>query len=183
MSQLHISARLFERVYRGGSLISRGDTTQHMDTPLSRAEEAQPGSHVISPRRGYEHHGIYVGNGKVIHYAGLARGNFRGRIEEVELAAFAYGRSVWTRRSGPPTFSPQEIVRRARSRVGENRYRVFRNNCEHFCEWCLRGDARSYQVERFFRCRAAVITVLRDCVARLTAGTNARLSAMKTDAP
>ncbi|WP_316867889.1 styrene monooxygenase/indole monooxygenase family protein [Ralstonia mannitolilytica] len=28
------------------------------------------GAHLITPRLGYWHHGIYVGNGKVVHYAG-----------------------------------------------------------------------------------------------------------------
>jgi len=40
-----------------------------------------------------------------------------------------------------------EVVRRARSRLGEDRYHVLRNNCEHFCEWCVRGQNRSYQVD------------------------------------
>jgi hypothetical protein len=39
------------------------------------------------------------------------------------------------------------VVHRARSRLGEDRYHVLRNNCEHFCEWCVRGQHRSYQVE------------------------------------
>ena len=102
------------------------------------------------------HHGIYVGDGKVVHYAGLARGQFRGRIEEVSLAQFAYGHSVWTRSSDLSGFVPQEVIWRARSRVGENRYRILRNNCEHFCEWCLRGESRSYQVERFIYSRPAL---------------------------
>ena len=102
------------------------------------------------------HHGIYVGDGKVIHYAGLARGSFRGRVEEVALAEFAYGRGLWTRSSDLPAFVPQEVIRRARSRVGENRYRVLRNNCEHFCEWCLRGESRSYQIERLLLFRNAL---------------------------
>ncbi|EFL5564207.1 hydrolase, partial [Escherichia coli] len=29
------------------------------------------GAHLSSDRPGYTHHGIYVGNGKVIHYSGL----------------------------------------------------------------------------------------------------------------
>ena len=95
------------------------------------------------------HHGIYIGDGRVVHYAGLARGQFRGRIEDVSLAQFANGHTVWTRSSDLPAFAPQDVIRRARSRVGENRYRILRNNCEHFCEWCLRGESRSYQVERF----------------------------------
>lgn len=122
---------------------------QHSDRLLGRDEEPQPGSHLISPRCGYMHHGIYLGDGKVVHYAGLARGQFRGRIEEVSLAQFAYGRRVWRRSSDVPAFVPQAVIRRARSRVGENRYRILANNCEHFCEWCLRGESRSYQVERF----------------------------------
>lgn len=40
-----------------------------------------------------------------------------------------------------------EVVRRARSRLGEDRYHVLKNNCEHFCEWCVRGQNRSYQVD------------------------------------
>lgn len=32
--------------------------------------------------------------------------------------------------------------------MGEDRYSLFRNNCEHFCEWCMRGEQRSYQIER-----------------------------------
>jgi Lecithin retinol acyltransferase len=39
---------------------------------------------------------------------------------------------------------------------GENRYRVLRNNCEHFCEWFLRGESRGYQVERFLSSRPAL---------------------------
>jgi hypothetical protein len=40
-----------------------------------------------------------------------------------------------------------EVVRRARSRLGEDRYHVLTNNCEHFCEWCVHGQNRSYQVD------------------------------------
>jgi hypothetical protein len=32
--------------------------------------------------------------------------------------------------------------------LGENRYRVLTNNCEHFCAWALRDERRSMQVER-----------------------------------
>jgi Lecithin retinol acyltransferase len=44
-------------------------------------------------------------------------------------------------------FDRNEVVRRARLRLGENRYHVLTNNCEHFCEWCVRGEHRSYQVD------------------------------------
>jgi hypothetical protein len=118
------------------------------DRELLRGEEPPLGAHVISPRRGFLHHGIYVGVGRVVHYAGLARGLAPGPVEEVSLERFASGRGVWVRFHLKTPFDPAEVVRRARSRVGEDRYRVFRNNCEHFCEWCLHGEPRSYQVER-----------------------------------
>ena len=111
--------------------------------------EQQPllGSHIVTPRRGYLHHGIYVGGGKVVHYAGLAHGLHRRPVEETSLARFARGRAVWVRSDAPPTFDRREVIHRARSRVGEDCYRLLTNNCEHFCEWCLRGEHRSYQVE------------------------------------
>jgi hypothetical protein len=112
------------------------------------AEQEPPlGSHVVTPRRGYLHHGIYVGGGKVVHYAGLARGLQRGPVEEVSLARFTRGRAVGVRSDGSPSFDCREVIRRARSRVGEDCYRLLTNNCEHFCEWCLRGEPRSFQVE------------------------------------
>ena len=109
--------------------------------------DAAIGSHIVTPRHGYLHHGIYVGDGKVVHYAGLGYGIHRGPVEEVPLAHFARGRPVWIQSAAVPYFDPQETVRRARSRLGEACYRLLTNNCEHFCEWCLRGTPRSHQVE------------------------------------
>jgi hypothetical protein len=125
---------------------SRPDTDSR-DSLLPEGEEPQLGAHVISLRRRYSHHGIYVGGGRVLHYAGFAYGFHSGPIEEVSLGEFARGRPIWLRRPSRPAFSPEEVVRRARMRVGEDRYQVLRNNCEHFCEWCLHGEPRSFQVE------------------------------------
>ena len=118
-----------------------------MDETTYARLDAPIGSHMVTPRRGFLHHGIYVGDGKVVHYAGLCRGILRGPVEEVTLYSFARGRPVWIQSDGVPIFDPQETVRRARSRLGEDRYRLLTNNCEHFCEWCLRGTPRSRQVE------------------------------------
>jgi len=83
-----------------------------------------------------------------VHYAGLSRSWRSGPVEEVTLAEFACGRPIRVRPCSHPQFNPDEVIERARSRLGENRYRVLVNNCEHFCEWCLRGKSRSWQVER-----------------------------------
>jgi len=93
------------------------------------------------------HHGIYVGGGKVVHYAGLACGLRRRPVEEVSLDRFSRGRGIMVRACASAVFDQREVIRRARSRVGEDSYRILTNNCEHFCEWCLRGQHRSYQVE------------------------------------
>jgi hypothetical protein len=102
------------------------------------------GSHLVTPRFGYLHHGIYVGARKVVHYSGLARGLRRGPVEEVPVAHFARGHCVWVRSDAPSDFDVREVICRARSRVGEDRYRLLTNNCKHFCEWCLRGAALSF---------------------------------------
>ncbi|APA88226.1 lecithin retinol acyltransferase family protein [Paraburkholderia sprentiae WSM5005] len=104
------------------------------------------GAHLVTQRNGYEHHGIYVGNGRVVHYAGFAGSVHRGPVEEVELARFAAGHSLSVRATPSAIYGGTEAVRRARSRLGENRYRLLTNNCEHFCAWCLLGESRSEQV-------------------------------------
>src|ERR1700712_5351970 len=86
--------------------------------------EPQPGTHLITPRRGYRHHGIYVGEGQVMHYGGLCRSLRRGPVEEVSIARFAAGRAIWIKPSTLPKYVGQEAVQRARSRLGENRYRL-----------------------------------------------------------
>jgi len=118
------------------------------DRLLARDEEPALGAHLVTPRPGFTHHGIYVGDGRVVHYGSFASGWRRRPVEEVPLARFSHGFSVRVRPSEAAGFESAEVVRRARSRLGEDSYRLFTNNCEHFTEWCLHGEHRSYQVER-----------------------------------
>ena len=118
-----------------------------MDILLTPADEPPLGAHLVTPRRGYLHHGIYVGNGAVVHYSAMALCLIRRPVEEVTLERFARKRVIWIRPLAPGSYDPQEVVRRARSRVGEDCYRLLSNNCEHFCEWCARGEHHSAQVE------------------------------------
>lgn len=105
------------------------------------------GAHLVSQRRGYLHHGVYAGNGRVIHYGGFSR-MFRSEpVEEVSLDEFTLGRGLKVKAWVAPTFTGADVVERARSRIGENRYRLFSNNCEHFTEWCIGGKSRSRQIE------------------------------------
>ena len=43
-------------------------------------------------------------------------------------------------------YSPEETVNRALSRLGESRYDILTNNCEHFAIWCKTGVSESYQL-------------------------------------
>ena len=105
------------------------------------------GEHLITPRTGYTHHGIYVGNGKVIHYSGLANGLQAGAIEETTLDIFCNGQGFTMRPYRNPLFTGQVVVDRAHSRLGEDDYNLYSNNCEHFCEWCINDERRSKQVD------------------------------------
>ncbi|HXZ06424.1 MAG TPA: lecithin retinol acyltransferase family protein [Paraburkholderia sp.] len=141
------------------------------DVPLGDFETLEAGAHLVTQRRGYEHHGIYVGAGKVVHYAGFAGSAHRGPVEEVTLAHFAAGHTIVIRPNPLPKYSSDETVRRARSRLGENRYRLLTNNCEHFCAWCLLGESHSEQVRTCFtHPRAGLHTLVGLCKAFMEAG-------------
>jgi hypothetical protein len=76
----------------------------------------------------------------------------------------------------------EAIVRRARSRLGERRYAIFSNNCEHFCSWCQVGESRSEQVDRLLQriraVRRAVCSIVPPrCGSCLTRGLRLVLSA------
>ena len=60
----------------------------------------------------------------------------------VSTALFAY--AVANKKN---IYSPEETVQRARSRIGERKYSVTSNNCEHFAMWCKTGIAESKQVK------------------------------------
>jgi hypothetical protein len=128
------------------------------ETPLE--QEPPVGAHLTTSRWGYYHHGVYVGHGRVVHYSGLSGFWQCGPVEEVSLFQFVGGRPVRIVPHPESPFSPEEIVRRARSRLGENDYRLLSNNCEHFCNWSLSGISRSAQVERRLRLPFRIVGAL-----------------------
>lgn len=126
-----------------------------------------PGAHIATVRRAYVHHGIYLGDGLVAHYAGFVRSLRPGPIEAVSIERFTQGRPWYVIPESSPAFSSTEIVRRALSRVGEHRYHFLNNNCEHFCEWCLRAEHRSYQVDRLLSWPLRTLQQALDVAAKL----------------
>ena len=114
---------------------------------LAENEEPPVGAHLVTPWRGFAHHGIHLGGGRVIHYNARVYRFKRRPVEETDMPEFAEGRPVFVVAHTDTVHDADEVIRLARSRVGEDRYHLLENNCEHLVEWCLHGVARSFQVE------------------------------------
>ena len=98
----------------------------------------------------YQHYGVYIGNKKVIHFAPLEGKEIsakNGVIHETTLDKFLNGRALQVETNIERKFSENEIVQRARSRLGEKGYDLLTNNCEHFARWCVTGEHESYQIK------------------------------------
>jgi hypothetical protein len=102
--------------------------------------------HITVPRRHglFLHHGIDLGDGTIAHY-------LEGReILRSPLASFAGELPVAV--VNHDDASPAGVtLRRAMGRIGEQRYNLLFNNCEHFATWCKTGRHRSRQVEDWLR--------------------------------
>jgi hypothetical protein len=141
----------------GSGLSSMHLSTHTHLTRVEGGDDVIPaGSHLVSPRAFYVHHGIYLGDGKVAHYSGLSGSLRPGPIEVTGLQQFANGRSIWIYQD-QPAFSNDEIVARACSRMGESQYKILSNNCEHFCNWCINGTSYSAQVIEYIHCPLRVL--------------------------
>ncbi len=110
------------------------------------SRELRAGDHLVTKRLGYTHHGIYLGRNKVIHYSGLANGLRAGPVEITSLDNFSQGKHTYVQSHDKRVFCHKQTVKRARSRLTEDKYNLLTNNCEHFINWCIYGKVRSEQV-------------------------------------
>ncbi len=109
------------------------------------------GQHLVIKKAAgsYTHHGLGLGDGRVIHYSGLADDLTNiGDIEELSLDEFSKGKEVVVREHQERAFTINEAILRARLRLGESQYHVLHNNCEHLVEWCINGRHFSQQSRR-----------------------------------
>jgi hypothetical protein len=105
------------------------------------------GKHLVVDKGLYTHHGIGISEDSVIHYSGLADGLESGPICVTSLDDFSGGDEIKIKDHSDRKFSIIESIKRAEGRLGENRYSVAGNNCEHFVEWCITGKWQSLQVD------------------------------------
>lgn len=110
----------------------------------------RPGDHIAVDRGLYTHHGIALDDRWVVHYTGDPLQWREARIELATMDTFASGDRVF-RVDSPRRFSRARVIQRARSRVGEQRYNLVTNNCEHFAWWARSGTPVSEQVDHAAR--------------------------------
>lgn len=115
----------------------------------------RPGDHLAANRVLYEHHGIYLGDGSVIHFTATSKRKEEAEIRIDSIDDFANKDRV--RRVEYAECSPPEVViDRARKCLGRDGYSLFSNNCEHFARWCKTGAQESQQIRELVGKSASV---------------------------
>ena len=89
----------------------------------------------------YQHHGIDCGDGTVIHYRKVGTAT----VSRTSREAFSRDSLIYIYQQ-PTSYTSKVVIDRAVSRLGEQRYSLFFNNCEHFANWCKTGESVSPQL-------------------------------------
>lgn len=126
------------------------------------------GDHLVSPRTGYSHHGLYLGRNKVIHYTGFSSGRHKGEIAITNLDEFCQGEGFSIQTYPFRLYTHEESAQRALSRLGEDWYDILLNNCEHFVSWCIQGLNSSPQVNNPLIMAVAAQALLKGSAVRTT---------------
>lgn len=102
---------------------------------IEKSDKFIIGDHVYIQCIGFTHHGLYVGNGRVIHYS-------QGSVQSDTLEDFSEARSIYVKSEmdSPLKYSRSRVVSRAESRLYESEYNLVFNNCEHFVLWSRSGS-------------------------------------------
>ncbi|MGL4221766.1 MAG: lecithin retinol acyltransferase family protein [Shewanella sp.] len=133
------------------------------------------GDHLVTTRMGYSHHGLYVGNGQVIHYAGFAAGFSKGAISLTSTTEFTQGHAWYIKPHDSALYDAPSRVERAYSKLGEDEYNLFSNNCEHFVSWCFDGKKSSEQVQRATKSTASAARLAQQYMRQQTGKTAAEV--------
>lgn len=121
--------------------------TPPMASFIEQWEYKEPtlGAQIRVKRPTYYHHGIYIGNGRVINFSegsiGLGEESYsQNEITEIDISEFLKGGYVETRvyskQEQKYLNDPQKVVEIAKSHLGEGGYNMVLNNCEHFSNLC-----------------------------------------------
>lgn len=118
------------------------------------------GAHVVQPGafgvKDLLHHALYMGNHKVVHYYGdpyiqqsmFGKDRSSVRIDDIKLLqdnAKQANTGLFIHHHPHTIFSAEQAVQRALSRLGEKKYNLLNNNCEHLVYWTLYNTPYSIQ--------------------------------------
>lgn len=108
------------------------------------------GDHIkVSRMRGlYTHHGIDLGDGTVVHFAGEPLRAAAADIRRESIELFLRGGRARYVRYREEILDVEASVARALELVGATGYHLWTNNCEHFAVYCKTGKRHSAQVRR-----------------------------------
>jgi hypothetical protein len=107
------------------------------------------GDHIYVRRKGllYSHHGIYTGDGAVIHYKGAEKEKQDPAVIITGMENFLNGGKL-RRRNYRWRLPHSETLKIARGLLSKKGYSLAFNNCEHFATYCATGKKKSLQVRR-----------------------------------
>ena len=111
--------------------------------------DLRQGDHIYVKRKGllYSHHGIYAGQGAVIHYKGAEKEKKDPVIRKTHMDDFLNGGKL-KRRDYKKRLPHSETLRIAREYLSNDGYSLAFNNCEHFATYCATGKKKSIQVRK-----------------------------------
>lgn len=117
--------------------------------------EIRPGDQLRVKHLFFYHHGLYEGDGQVIHFAGPDSDSLTDAdsvtVRRDTLEHFSMGRDLEVRDYSLTErlrrYPARKILKIARSHLGEAGYDILYNNCEHFVNLCTFGKAVSNQID------------------------------------
>lgn len=145
----------------------QNNDTSVLNSAIVKYSDKLKAGDVIGIKRslGYEHYAVYMGNDRVIHFAGENGEINSPTIHEAPISEFLDGQDdpfVLAFAEVDQVFSPEDTISRAKSVTGANeynfnkKYHVAFNNCEHFAIWCKTGRHESRQVDEVINNAASV---------------------------
>ncbi|MEX0671022.1 MAG: lecithin retinol acyltransferase family protein [Pirellulales bacterium] len=112
---------------------------------MARGDRLKVACRIIGSTVTYQHHGIDLGDGTVVH---ARPHDFRhpsggGRVVRTSRDDFSQGAAVKVGNEPPARYSSDEVAERALSHEGREGYDLVIDNCEHFTTRCATGRRAS----------------------------------------
>ena len=146
---------------------------------MARGDRLEVEHRIIGSTVTYQHYGIDLGDGTVVHARpyDFCHPFGGGRVVRTSRDDFSQGAAMKVRNEPPARYSPDEVAERALSHEGREGYDLVIDNCEHFATWCSTGRRASRQVDIVMaRMAAAVLRTTAAVSTRAAVGVTERVA-------